>query len=57
MVDWVYTKTAKFDLRMSLLDCSIVNGVPVFTQVITNWGTCITQQISPFTNLPVCFTT
>lgn len=57
MIDWVYTKSAQYDLRMTMLECSMVNGVPAFTQVVTNWGTCNTQQISPYTNLPACYTT
>eukprot|EP00178_Gracilaria_changii_P002862 TRINITY_DN14192_c0_g1_i2.p1 TRINITY_DN14192_c0_g1~~TRINITY_DN14192_c0_g1_i2.p1 ORF type:complete len:246 (-),score=15.64 TRINITY_DN14192_c0_g1_i2:19-756(-) len=56
MIDWVYLDSATYDLRMTALDCSIVNGTPVFTQSIT-FGTCNVQQISPHTNLPVCYTT
>lgn len=57
MIDWVYTKSATYDLRMTLLDCTMGTLGPVFTQGISNWQTCNVQQISPFTNLPVCYTT
>jgi len=41
-----------------MLQCNKVAGqAPYFTQKITNWGTCKVQQISPVTNLPVCYTT
>lgn len=56
MVDWVSTTSATFDLRNTVLDCSVVNGTSVYTQKIT-WGDCKVQQISPYTNLPVCYTT
>ena len=57
MIDWVYLDSASYDLRMTMLNCGIANGVPVFTPVISTWGTCNVQQISPYTNLPVCYTT
>jgi len=57
MVDWVYLGSSQYDLRLTMLTCGLVGGKPVFTQVITNWGTCNVQQISPYTNLPVCYTT
>ena len=57
MIDWVYLDSAFSDLRMSMLSCSIVNGAVVFTPVISNYGACNVQQISPYTNLPVCYTT
>lgn len=52
MVDWIYTAHSFYDLRMTLLNCK--NGM--YSQAI-NWGPCNVQQISPFTNLPVCYTT
>ena len=57
MIDWVYLDSAAYDLRMTMLDCSTASGAPVFTPVISNFGTCNVQQISPYTNLPVCYTT
>jgi len=57
VVDWVYLVTASYDLRVTMLKCSVVNNVPVMSQVISNWGSCKVQQISPYTNQPVCFTT
>jgi sodium/potassium-transporting ATPase subunit alpha len=57
MVDWVYLASATSDLRMTLLTCKVTGGVVAFTQTITNYGECLVQQISPFTNLPVCYTT
>jgi len=56
-VDWVYTNTANYDLRVTMLNCNVSNNVTVFTQVISNWGSCNVQQISPYTNAPVCYTT
>jgi sodium/potassium-transporting ATPase subunit alpha len=56
MVDWVYTNSANYDLRNTMLTCNVVGGKAVYTQMI-NWGTCNVQQISPFNNLPVCYTT
>lgn len=34
----------------------MVAGKAVYSQMIT-WGTCNVQQISPISNLPVCYTT
>lgn len=57
-VDWVYTASSEYDLRVVMLECTKVTGAaPVFTQRIKSWGTCKVQQISPVTNLPVCYTT
>lgn len=57
MIDWVYTNSALYDLRNTFLKCSVdASGNAVYTQAI-KWGTCNIQQISPITNLPVCFTT
>ena len=42
---------------MTMLKCSKVGGVPTFTQTVTAWGDCKVQQISPYTNLPVCYST
>jgi sodium/potassium-transporting ATPase subunit alpha len=57
MIDWVYLDSAYQDLRMTALNCDMVGGVPVFTQAITGYGECLVQQISPYTNQPVCYTT
>lgn len=56
MVDWVGTTSASYDLRNTMLNCKVVDGNAVYSQMIS-WGNCKIQQISPFTNLPVCFTT
>ena len=57
MVDWISTKSSDYDLRMTVLNCHAnSSGTPTFTQKI-NWGECMLQQISPYTNNPVCFTT
>lgn len=56
MIDWIYTKHAFVDLRLAALKCEMVNGVAVISQQI-NWSNCNVQQISPYTNLPVCYTT
>lgn len=56
LVDWIYTANSYQDLRMSLLTCSVSGGKAVYTQVI-KWQACNVQQISPYTNLPVCYTT
>lgn len=56
MIDWIYLASSKYDLRMTMLNCH--NGSPpTFTQIISDWGDCKVQQISPYTNLPVCYTT
>lgn len=34
----------------------MLNGQVKITQAF-NWGPCNVQQISPFTNMPVCYTT
>lgn len=57
MIDWIYLESAKYDLRMTMLKCDDSNGSPVFSQTISNWDPCLVQQISPYTNLPVCYTT
>jgi len=56
MVDWVYTASANYDLRVTMLNCKVVNGQAVYSQMI-NWGVCNVQEISPYTNLPACYTT
>jgi sodium/potassium-transporting ATPase subunit alpha len=56
MIDWIYTVHASIDLRMAAVDCKMVSGQAVYSQLIS-WGTCNVQQISPTTNLPVCYTT
>lgn len=58
MIDWVYTNSAIYDLRNTFLNCNMnaAGTATVYTQAIT-YGTCNIQQISPITNLPVCFTT
>lgn len=53
LIDWLYSKQAKSDLRMSALICT---GNLVFSQKFT-FGECRVQQISPISNRPVCFTT
>ncbi|MCB0371038.1 MAG: cation transporting ATPase C-terminal domain-containing protein [Bdellovibrionales bacterium] len=57
MIDWVYLASSQYDLRMTMLDCTMVSGSPVWSPVISTWGVCHVQQISPYTNLPVCYTT
>jgi len=37
MVDWVYNVSANYDLRNTMLNCQVVNGTPVFTQMV-QWG-------------------
>lgn len=56
MVDWVGTTSANYDLRNTMLDCKVVGGVAVYSQMI-DWGSCNVQQISPITGLPVCYST
>ena len=56
MIDWIFTKDATVDLRMAAVNCNMVNGVAIYTQSF-NFGTCNVQQISPYSNKPVCFTT
>ncbi|CAM6000215.1 unnamed protein product [Sphagnum balticum] len=57
MVDWIYTSSSQYDLRVTMITCyPKPNGQPVWSQIV-NWGTCNVQQISPYTNLPACYTT
>jgi sodium/potassium-transporting ATPase subunit alpha len=56
MVDWIYTVHGKIDLRMAALKCTMIGGVPKYSQRIA-WGPCHVQQISPFSNKPACYTT
>lgn len=56
MIDWIYTRHAFVDLRMAALKCEMINSKVVISQQF-NWGPCNVQQISPYTNLPVCYTT
>lgn len=44
------------DLRNTMLTCQMVAGKAVYSQVV-NWGPCNVQQISPYTEEPVCYTT
>lgn len=39
-----------------MLKCQVTDGKAVYSQQI-KWGECKIQQISPITNLPVCYTT
>ena len=56
MIDWIYTKHASVDLRMAALKCEMENGKSKLVQAF-NWGACHVQQISPYSNKPVCYTT
>jgi hypothetical protein len=56
MIDWIYTKHAWIDLRLGALKCEMVNGSVKISQQF-NFSSCNVQQISPTTNLPVCYTT
>jgi sodium/potassium-transporting ATPase subunit alpha len=56
LLDWVYTVHAFQDLRMITLNCAVVNGNAVYSQMFT-WGSCNVFQISPITNRPVCYST
>jgi hypothetical protein len=56
MVDWIYTKHSYADLRMATLTCKLIDGKVKIGQNF-NWGPCNVQQISPYTNQPVCYTT
>ncbi|CAM6004648.1 unnamed protein product [Sphagnum balticum] len=49
-------RQATTDLRMSALSCSMSGNTPVFTPLL-QYGECRVQQISPYSNRPVCFTT
>jgi sodium/potassium-transporting ATPase subunit alpha len=56
MIDWIYTKHAAYDLRMSALSCTFDGVKAIYSQQIA-FGTCNIQQISPFSNKPACYTT
>jgi len=42
MVDWVYTVSASYDLRNTMLKCTQGNGVAVYSQAV-KWGACNVQ--------------
>lgn len=57
MADWIYPTQAGIDLRMAAFKCvtnsnNTISFAPTFV-----FGECQVQQISPHSNLPVCFTT
>ena len=56
MIDWIYPTQASIDLRQAAYSCSVVNGTPTLQPLIA-FGPCLMQQISPFSNMPVCYTT
>lgn len=56
MIDWIYTKHSYVDLRLAALKCDMVDGKVKISQQFA-WGPCNVQQISPYTNQPVCYTT
>lgn len=56
MIDWIYPTQASVDLRHAAVSCAVNNGVVQFTPLIS-FGPCLVQQISPYSNLPVCYTT
>lgn len=57
LVDWLYMKQAKSDLRMSALICTSIAGGGTSYRNFFSFGSCNIQQISPYSNRPVCFTT
>lgn len=56
LIDWLYMKQGKSDLRMSALVCNSGASGIYFTNFFS-FGNCNVQQISPYSNRPVCFTT
>lgn len=56
LADWLYMKQAKSDLRMSALECKPIPGGVSFKNYF-DFSSCNVQQISPYSNRPVCFTT
>ena len=54
LIDWLYSRQASTDLRMSALNCH--EGTPLTFTPIYNYSDCRVQQISPISNRPVCFT-
>jgi sodium/potassium-transporting ATPase subunit alpha len=57
LVDWLYMKQAKSDLRMSALICTANPAGGVYYRNFFTFSSCNVQQISPYSNRPVCFTT
>lgn len=57
LIDWLYMKQGKSDLRMSALVCTSTGINTVAFRPFFSFGTCNVQQISPYSNRPVCFTT
>ena len=56
-IDWIYTKHAHFDLRMSALRCNNNNGNITISEIFSQWGDCKVYQLSPYSNRPICYTT
>lgn len=57
-IDWIYTKHAHIDLRMSALRCTKnSNGTVSISPIFNTWGDCRVYQLSPFSNMPVCYST
>jgi sodium/potassium-transporting ATPase subunit alpha len=58
LIDWLYSQQAGSDLRMSALSCTPTTTSPFMSfQQVFQFGPCRVQQISPYSNRPVCFTT
>jgi sodium/potassium-transporting ATPase subunit alpha len=50
-------KQASSDLRMSALKCAVDSSGKLYFSQYFQYGACRVQQISPYSNRPVCFTT
>lgn len=57
LIDWLYMKQAKSDLRMSALLCRTRADSTIYFTNFFEYSECRIQQISPYSNRPVCYTT
>jgi len=58
LIDWLYSRQSTTDLRMSAFKCeNKPNNGGITISPYFDYGECRLQQISPFSNRPVCFST
>lgn len=54
--DWLYNNDKATDLRLFYLRCGNDNGT-LYVYSDVDFGSCYVRQISPISNVPVCYTT
>lgn len=55
-VDWINSSFPKTDLRLSGVICQTRENGSIFFEHIFEFGECRVQQISPYTEKPICYT-